>query len=473
MMDLERLQRIHIIGIGGIATSREAKLLQHVGKIVTGSDVAMSEAVEELRRKGIPVAIGHDAKNIPEETDLVLYTSAVSEENPERVEARRRGLPTMTNFDLLAAWSLDKHPILVCGTHGKSTTTALLGLSLIAGGVDPWVFVGSRVPAFPEGNIHFGTSDHLVIEGDEYAKHFLVFSPSAVLLHNIEWDHMDVFPDLASVVETFRQLLHQVRDRGLVVANADDPRVSGLIGEERERLQMRGIRIRTYGFASHADVRIANQSMRAGAQTFSINDESNYVTRASLAVPGRMNVLNAVAAFTMATAIGVPTEPVRKSLAAFTGIWRRFEKIEERDGMTVISDYGHHPTAVALTLDAAKQWFPGRRIVLCFQPHHRNRTKYLFQDFVPSFDRADALILCEIYDVAGRDDAEDAEVSSRVLLESVLRHDVDRGAKRQATYAPNPEEALAALKHTRRSGDVLIVMGAGDIYRIASHALEP
>jgi UDP-N-acetylmuramate--alanine ligase len=472
MVDFSAIKHVHIIGLGGIATSREAKLLLQLGKTVSGSDVAASESVEELRKKGVQVAIGHEANNVPEQTDLVLYSSAVPESNPERAEARRRGIQQMTNFDLLADWTLDKQPLLVCGTHGKSTTTALLGLALAEGMRDPWVFVGSRVPGFPEGNIRFGASDYAVIEGDEYAKHFLLFQPSAVILNNIEWDHMDIFPDLESMIEAFRDLLGHVRDRGIVVANADDPRVSGLIGEERGKLEARGVRIRTFGFASHADVRISDHVVREGAQSFAVNDESNYVTRLGLQVPGRMNVMNATAAFALATAIGVTSEAAREALASFRGIWRRFEKVAEGDQSVVISDYGHHPTAVAQTLDAAKQWFPGKRVVLCFQPHHRNRTKHLFLDFVPSFDKADVLILSEIYDVAGREETEDADISSRDLEQAIIHHDADRGAKRQVVYVPDKDQALAAIQHLRKPGDVIIVMGAGDVYKIASKVLE-
>lgn len=471
MTNIQDLKHVHVVGIGGIATSREAKLLHRLGISVSGSDVGASEAVEELRKKKIAVSIGHEAGHIPEQTDLVLYSSAVPESNPERVEARRRGITQMTNFDLLADWTLEKQPMLVCGTHGKSTTTALLGLALEQGMRDPWVFVGSRVPGFPEGNIRFGNSDYVVIEGDEYAKHFLVFQPSAVILNNIEWDHMDVFPDMASMIETFRELLHRVRDRGLVVANADDPLVSGLIGEERGRLEARGVRIRTFGFASHADVRISDHVVKSGAQSFSVTDEKNYVTRLGLQVPGRMNVMNATAAYTLATMVGVTADAAREALAGFTGIWRRFEKVAETNDYVVVSDYGHHPTAVAQTLEAAKQWYPGRRLVLCFQPHHRNRTRHLFLEFVPSFDKADALVLAEIYDVAGRDDSADADISSRDLEQAIVHHDADRGVKRQVMYVPDNDQALAALQHVCKPGDVIIVMGAGDIYKIAPKIL--
>ncbi|HEU0050700.1 MAG TPA: UDP-N-acetylmuramate--L-alanine ligase [Patescibacteria group bacterium] len=471
-MDFFMPTHAHLIGIGGIGMSGLAKLLQKSGVRVSGSDVAASELTDALRKYSIDVKIGHDAENIPEETDLIIYSSAVPETNPERAEARKRGIPQLTNFQFLGRWTETKHPILVCGTHGKSTTTALTGLLLIQGGIDPTVIVGSQVPDFKDGNIYFGTSDLVVIEGDEYAKHFLEFEPSAVILNNIELDHTDVFPDLESLIRAFRELLLKVRHGGLVVANADDARVQTLIGEERGRLESRQIKIKTFGFGSHADLQIADCLPKPQGQTFALRDETGLLTRYSLHIPGRMNVMNAVAAMTLAQYLGVSPQAIRETFDRFKGIWRRFEIVLDRGQVTVVSDYGHHPTAVAATLDAAHSFFPGRRIVLCFQPHHHNRTKQLFADFIPSFDKADALLLTEIYDVAGRDAAEDQNVSSRDLQEAVLHRDEERGIKRLVEYASDPKEALNLLKRWRKPNDVVIVMGAGDIYKIAVHVLD-
>jgi len=464
--------RAHLIGIGGINMSGIAKLLQAAGVPVTGSDVAQSELTDELVKQGIDVKIGHAPENVPPATDLVIYSSAVPEGNPERAEARRLNVRQLTNFQFLGEWTADKHPVLVCGTHGKSTTTAMAGLMFIDAGYEPTVIVGSRVPAFREGNVYLGNSDLVVIEGDEYAKHFLEFEPSAVVINNIELDHTDIFADIRDLTETFRELLRKVRSGGLVVANADDPRVQTLIGEERSRLEARGIRIKTFGFGSHADIRVADYAVRVESQLFALRDDEGLMSRFTLQIPGRMNIMNAVAAAALAMHLNVGAENVRRVLASFKGIWRRFEKVLDRDRMLVVSDYGHHPTAVAATLDAAKSFYAGRRIVLCFQPHHRNRTKHLFADFIPSFDKADALVLAEVYDVAGREEAADGAVSSRDLLEAIAKRDEERGIKRTLEYARDPQEALAMLKHLRAPGDVIIVMGAGDIYRIATHVLD-
>lgn len=469
---MKPIQHAHLVGIGGINMSGLAKLLVRAGIHVSGSDTTASLLTKELLRKGIKVQIGHKAEHLPPETDLVIYSSAVPEQNFERAEARRRNIDQKNNFQFLGEWTREHRTLVVCGTHGKSTTTALLGLMLIQAGKDPTVVVGSRVPSFPEGNVRFGQSDLFVIEGDEYEKHFLEFYPNAVILNNIELDHTDIFSDVAAMSETFRQFLHQVKDGGLVVANADDPRVGTLIGEERSRLESRGVKIKTFGFGSHADVQIIDHVIRPGEQTFAWRDELGLVTRLSLPIPGRMNVMNAAGAMALATSLGVTLDVIRPVLASFRGIWRRFEKVVEESGITVISDYAHHPTAVAATLEAAKQWYPGRRIVLCFQPHHRNRTKQLFVDFISAFDKADAAIFAEVYDVTGREQKEDEAVSSRDLLEAVVRHDTDRGITRPLEYAANPGDALSALHRLRQSGDVIIVMGAGDIFEIATEVIK-
>ena len=466
------LKRVHLIGIGGIGVSAVAKLLRKQGVKVSGSDATRSEITDELKKAGAEIFIGHVAEQVPAEADLVIYSSAIPETNAERAEARRLGILQLNNFEFLGAWTEDKQPVLVCGTHGKSTTTALLGSACLEAHWDPTVIVGSRVPFFPEGNIFFGQRDLVIIEGDEYERHFLAFHPSGVIINNIEWDHTDIFPTLENLITAFRDLLHRVRDGGLVVANADDPRIGTLIGEERQRLEARKVRIRTFGFASHADVQIVDHTPKAGEQMFALRDEQGMVSRFVLHIPGKMNVMNAAAAMTMAWSLGVQTEAIRRALGLFSGIWRRFEKVADQEGMTVISDYGHHPTAVAATLAAAKTWFPGRRLVLCFQPHHHRRTKDLFFDFISSFDLADALVLTEIYDVAGREEVQDQHLSSRDLVEAVMRHDAERGAKRVVEYASNPAESLVTLKRWKTKGDVLLVMGAGDIYKIAKQVLD-
>lgn len=465
---MSSLAHAHFIGIGGVNVSAVAKLLLRAGVRVSGTDLVASEFTTELEKRGAHITIGEPSdEHLPPEAQIVIYSSAVEEDHPERRRARERQLRQVDSFQFLAEWFDDHETVLVTGTHGKSTTTAILGMMLAAGGLDPTVVVGSRVPSFSEANIRIGGGGAFVIEGDEFARHFLAFHPSAVLINNIEWDHTDVFPDMASLLSAFRELLHQVRDGGVVVANADDRHVSTLIGEERPDLEARRITVRTFGFGAHADIQVIDYALRSGEQAFLLRDDHGTLARCSLSVPGRMNVMNVAGAATVAQHLRVPISSVTKVIGGFTGIWRRFEKVDERGGVIVISDYGHHPTAVRATLEAAKGLYPGQRLLLCFQPHHRKRVKSLFFDFVSSFDIADGVVLAEIYDVAGRDLDDDADVSSRDLRDAILRHDADRFLTRPLEYARDPEEALALLRRWRKPGDVIIVMGAGDIYKIA------
>lgn len=420
-MNVKDAKHIHLVGIGGINMSAVAKLL--IGKAtVSGSDVAPNEQTEILGEMGVSISIGHAASAVPSDCDLLVYSSAVPPMNVERAEAHRRSIREMTNFEFLGEYFADHKTIVVSGTHGKSTTTAMLGRILEKAGFDPTVIVGSKVPGFEHGNLRIGASDLFVVEGDEYAKHFLAFKPFGLVINNIELDHTDVFPTIEDMKDAYRELCGLVREDGFVVANMEDAQVRDVVGS-RNVLAVSPVRF-------------------------------------ELSVPGRFNQMNASAAATAAKELGATEEAVKEALTSFKGIWRRFEFLGEKNGAKYFSDYGHHPTAVAVTLQAAKD---GSRVLLCFQPHHRNRTKHLFLDFVPSFDAADVLVLCEIYDVAGRDASEDEDVSSKDLVDAVIRHDADRNAVRTVEYAPDPTSAVRRIMELAKPGDVVIVMGAGDI----------
>ncbi len=442
-MNVKDARGIHLVGIGGINMSAVAKLLagRESGVVrrasLSGSDIVSNEQTEILAKMGLPVTVGHSASNVPSDCDLLVYSSAVPPTNPEREEARRRGVREMTNFEFLGEWFADKKVIVVAGTHGKSTTTAMLGLILEKAGMDPTVIVGSKVPGFELGNIRIGARDLVVIEGDEYAKHFLAFKPYGVIINNIELDHTDVFPTIEDMVAAFRELFDQVVDGGFVVANLDNTNVKNLVGAIHELPLRNGTRLVPFAFEPY-----------------------------HLDVPGRFNQMNASGAAAAARELGASEDSITSALASFTGIWRRFEFLGEKNGAKIYSDYGHHPTAVSATLAAAndaRRPTPDARVLLCFQPHHHNRTKHLFLDFVPSFDLADVLVLCEIYDVAGRDESEDADVSSRDLVDAITRHDADRGVSRPVEYAPDPTTAVRRIMELAEPNDRVIIMGAGDI----------
>jgi len=367
----------------------------------------------------------------------------------------------MTNFQFLGDWFKAQKTVVVCGTHGKSTTTAMLGLITERARFDPTVIVGSKVPQFVEGNLRLGASDLCIVEGDEYARHFLEFTPYAVLLNNIELDHTDVFPDLASMIAAFRELILKIRYGGILVANVGDANVRTLVEQEKSALDTLKVRLVKFNGDGADEWKISHQ-FDAGVTHVSI-EKPGIAYRVILNVPGAHNAVNAAGAALMASELGAEYPDIAAGLESFKGIWRRMELLSDKDDVRIYSDYGHHPTAVAATVTAAKEMSMGSRVILCFQPHHRNRTKHLFLEFVTSFDLADALILCEIYDVTGRDAGEDADVSSEDLVDAVIRHDADRGVARIVEFAPNPDAAVKRTLALVEPGDVVIIMGAGDI----------
>jgi UDP-N-acetylmuramate--alanine ligase len=460
-MDVTQLSSVHFIGVGGINMSAVAKLLLAKGVKVSGSDVKHNEQLDILAQRGAQIFLGEDEKHLGQDVQLVVYTSAAPETNKERMEAKRRGIPELTNFQFLGEYFKNKKTVLVAGTHGKSTTTAMLGRILTQAKMDPTVVVGSKVSDFPDGNLRIGSSDLFVVEGDEYARHFLEFSPFAVVLNNIELDHTDVFSDLATMQLAFRELISKIQPGGILVANVGDTGVASVLNLEETALHTHGIRLIRFSAAANDGWQVESKQEEGWNRVKIAMPGISYLL--NLRVPGEFNAANAAGAALVARELGADYPSIAASLESFTGIWRRFELLTEKDGVKYYSDYGHHPTAVARTLKAAHELFSNSRIILCFQPHHRNRTRHLFLDFVPSFDTADVLVLCEIYDVAGRDAGDDQNISSQDLVDAVIRHDADREGKRPVEYAPNPAAAIERAMSYVKPGDVVIIMGAGDI----------
>ena len=470
-MTFEDVRSVHLIGAGGIGISAIGKFLLAQGKKVSGSDAKASSITDDLARRGVTFFVGHDGANVPSDCDLVVYTEAAPESNPERVVATERGIRQLGHFDFLGELSKSYRTICVTGTNGKSTTTAMVGRVFEEAGFDPTVFVGSLVPGWELGNLRMGKSDILIIEGDEYKQKMVKLWPETTVITNIEEDHLDVYRDLEHIVATFQELVDKTT--GAVWINADDEHSMKLTGDRIDRYAV------SYAGASlWAEDRLVEAGMQSFLVKRNVAGVDETLGRIELRVPGAFNMMNALAATAVATAYAVPFEKIQSALASFTGIWRRFERVGQivlppyqggiEGGLAdVISDYAHHPTAIRGTLAAAKEFFPGRRIVLLFEPHQHSRTKELFDEFVASFDDADVLVLSEIYGVVGRTDAADA-VSSLDLLNAVEQRlpagDPKVGPK---FYTKNLDEAEAKLRELIESNDVVIVMGAGDVDQVA------
>lgn len=463
-LDLEHLHRVHCIGVGGIGVSAAAKFLRLDGKEVTGSDLARSEVTDDAERAGVAVK-DEDPENIAPDLDLVIHTSAAREDHPERLAAAALGIPQLSYFEFLGLLSRAHDTVAVAGTNGKSTTTAMLGLILEAAGMDPTVIVGSRVPGFSHGNLRMPSGVRgqrsgvngrplLVVEACEHESQMRHLSPKTLVVTNIAADHLDFYHDIDHIKETFQGFAEQLPSNGLLVVNADD---------ENSRHLRAPCRRVSFGTGEAAEYRVEGLRVRPGEQAFDIRaGGGKRLEGLTLRVPGRINVMNALAAAAAASELGAPDEAVRASLAAFPGIWRRFERVGEFRGAPVISDYGHHPDAIRGTLEAAREFHPGRRVILAFQPHQHKRAKKLFDGFVETLAGADVLVLEEIYGAAGRTEGE-GEVSSRDLAEAVRA----RGMK-EAWYAQDEDEVIRRLKELVRPDDVVIVMGAGSVYKVAN-----
>ena len=462
---LAGVKKAHLIGIGGIGVSAVAKLLWHAGIKVSGSDAVASGITSELIKRGMEISIGPAAGQLPDEVDLVVRSSAVPDDDPELLAARERGVRNLTYFEFLGQYAAERRVVAVAGTHGKSTTTAMLGQILIEAGFDPTVIVGSKVPIFPDGNIRLGNSDLFVIESCEHEAHLLEFKPQAAIVTNIEADHLDFYRDLDHIKQTFRQFVSQLTPTGLLVVNFDDQTGAG-------ELKASG-RTVSFGFNSGADYSIKNLQVEIGRQKFELWRGEKSFGAFELSVPGRFNIANAVAAATLAIELGVSSEVIRSVLSSYQGIWRRFEIVGQRSGVTVISDYGHHPTAVAATLAAAREFYQDQQIILVFQPHQRHRTRKLFAKFVESFDQADAVILPEIYDVKGREQTADDDISSRQLVTAVLVRDQQRDRKRSIEYAADLADAFTILQSFLSPDSVVLIMGAGDVDQLARRLVSP
>jgi UDP-N-acetylmuramate--alanine ligase len=460
-LDLEHLHRIHCVGIGGIGVSAAAKFLRLQGKEVSGSDEVRSIVTADAERAGISVSAPSE-DNVRPDLDLLLYTSAAPESHVEREAAARLGIPQLSYFEFLGLISMRRKTVAVCGTNGKSTTVAMLSLILERAGLDPLVIVGSRVPSFEYGNLRPGKGEIFVVEACEYREQFMSLSPSIVVTTKIVEDHLDYYRDLAHIQQTFRAFAEKLPSDGPLIWNADDAGSRDAYDGFR---QPNG----TFGFSGGANLRAMRHEISEGLQRFdAVWDDGVTWSGLELRVPGAFNVSNALAAIGAARALGATEDAARQALASYSGIWRRFEKVGERDGAPIISDYGHTPDAIKATLQATREFYPGRKIILAFQPHHHDRTRKLFDAFVSSFDLADTLILTEIYGVAGRKESED-EISSRDLLQSIIK----RGVCNDLQYAANPMAALRQLEDLDVKNAIILVMGAGDIYSIAYPLCRP
>jgi UDP-N-acetylmuramate--alanine ligase len=455
MTMMGRTRRVHFVGIGGIGMSGIAELLTNLGYAVSGSDARRSETTDRLGELGVQVAIGHAAEHIGD-ADVVVTSSAVAVDNPEVMAARAKHVPVIPRAEMLAELMRLRTGIAVAGAHGKTTTTSMVALLLEQGGLDPTAVIGGRLSAFGS-NARLGSSQYMVAEADESDRSFLMLSPTFAVITNLDHEHMESYGTFENLVDAFVAFGNKVPFYGAAIVCLDDPAVAAMI----PRLTRRVI---TYGFSEGADVRGEGESSDGRSARCMVRSGDGAQTRRdelTVGVPGRHNLLNALAAVAVGRELGVPFPRMAKALRDFRGAERRYQTRGEVSGVTVVDDYGHHPTEVAAVLRTAREGAP-QRLVAVFQPHRYSRTRDLMSAFGPALGLADVVVLTDIY-AAG--EAPIPGITLETLAESIRAH------VRELIVVPQVTDVPGHVAMLVREGDLVVTLGAGSVGLVADRVL--
>jgi UDP-N-acetylmuramate--alanine ligase len=452
----KKYQHIHFVGIGGVGMSGIAEVLLTLGYRVTGSDARRSETVERLERLGAKVYVGHAAAQV-EGAHVVVSSSAVARDNVEVAAARQRGIPVIARAEMLAELMRLKYGIAIAGTHGKTTTTSMVAAVLGAGGFDPTVVVGGRVHGLGT-NARLGQGEFLVAEADESDGSFLRLTPTIAVVTTVDAEHLDYYPDLDAIVAAFLAFANKVPFYGAVVVCLDDPNLQRMIPRMMDK------RVVTYGLEAGADVTARRLQFVEMRSTFEVAHRGVSLGTMTLQIPGRHNVLNALAATAVALDLEMPFPKIQTALAGFAGVQRRFQVRGIARDVLVVDDYGHHPAEIRATLAAAKAGFD-RRVITVFQPHRYSRTQHLRDDFLTAFYQSDVLIVMDIY-AAG--EAPIPGVHARDLADGIAAH-----GHREVLYLGSDRAAIIDyLCESTRAGDLVLTLGAGDVGQLGGELLQ-
>lgn len=449
-----KYRAVHFVGIGGVGMSGIAEVLHNLGYEVTGSDLKETETTRRLTSLGIRVRIGHARENT-DHAHVVVISSAVSPANPEVVEAKRRSIPVIPRAEMLAELGRLKYGILVAGAHGKTTTTSLIATSLGEGGLDPTVVIGGKLNAMGS-NARLGQGDYLVAEADESDGSFLKLNPTIAVITNIDKEHMDFFKDMEALKSAFLTFINKIPFYGIAVVCLENAHI-------REILPFIERKALTYGLTDAADIYARNIRHEGVNMCFEPVMMGSPLGVFNIPTPGRHNVLNSLAAIAVAMELQIPVEVISKALGKFGGIHRRFEFKGEEKGVRVYDDYGHHPSEIAATLKAARECFADNRIVVLFQPHRYTRTRDLMDDFAVSFTDADRIFLLDIYP-AGEKPIEG--ITAEALLKKI-----EKSCTGAIHYEAVRKEMVDTVVGELRPGDVLLTLGAGDVYKMGDEIL--
>jgi UDP-N-acetylmuramate--alanine ligase len=445
-----RTRQIHMVGIGGIGMSGIAEILLLRGYNVSGSDSSLSETTKRLEELGAKIFRGHDASHI-EGADVVVYTSAVkADENEETRAAMARQIPVIKRSEMLAELMRMKYGIGIAGTHGKTTTTTLAGHVVQDGNYDPTIIVGGRVHSFDKTNAVVGKGDIIIVEADEFDRTFLRLSPSMAVITNIEAEHLDIYKDLEDVCNAFIEFANKVPFYGVVIVCLDDPNVRSILPEIKRRTN-------SYGFTPQAQVRAINAHQEGFKSRFTVLFEGKVLGDVELTASGEHNIKNSLAAVAIGLELGMDFKDIKSGLERFQGVFRRFQQKMDKDGILLIDDYAHHPTEVQATISAVREGWEDRRIVAVFQPHLYSRTQQMYQEFGLSFFDAEVLVVTDVYPSR---EAPIEGVDGKLIADTAKTY-----GHRCVHYVQNKTDLPAKLKEIAEEGDIIVTMGAGDIYR--------
>jgi UDP-N-acetylmuramate--alanine ligase len=446
---------IHFVGIGGIVMSGIAELLLNLGYEVSGSDVKMSEITDRLKRLGGSIIKGHAAGNI-EGADVVVFSSAVDRDNPEIREAITSSIPVIPRAEMLAELMRLKYSIAIAGAHGKTSTTSIVASVLAAGGLDPTIVIGGKLKGIGS-NAVLGQGDFIVAEADESDGSFLKFSPTIAVVTNIDKEHLDFYKDLDEIKAVFLSFLERIPFYGLAVLCLDNEPIQELIPLMKKRYT-------TYGMSSQADFQIRDVECGKRKSRFNVYHRGNKMGAIDLNLPGIHNVYNATASIAVGVELNIGFNQIKKALETVEGVQRRLEIKGETNGITVIDDYGHHPTEIKVTLKALEENWPDRRKVVVFQPHRYTRTQALFDEFTRAFYRSDVLVVLPIYAASEK---KIKGVDSQNLCEGIKSH-----GHKEVIYASGFKAAFSYLNQILHPGDVLLTLGAGDVWKVGEMLLN-
>jgi len=440
--------KIHFIGIGGIGTSALARYYKEQGHQVQGTDLEDSEIIKRLQKEGFKVFVGpQEGKNITKDIDLIIRSAAVSDDNREYLKAKKEGLNIKKYAECLGEISKNYYTICVAGSHGKTTTTALLTLILVKAGIDPTVIIGTNLKELNNTNFRKGSSfapqgfkkPVLLLEADEWQASFLNYSPDAIALTNIDKEHLDYYKNLSHIRKTFREFIFKLKKEGILVFNPNDKNIS--------QINLNNLDKSIYRIPITRDAEIEN------------------TIRKYINIPGKHNILNALTAYSLSRKLGIEDSIIFNAIKLYRGAWRRFQTEEFKNhNIVLVNDYAHHPSEIKATIRATKEKYPNKKIWVIFQPHQRQRTHYLFNDLVQSFDEADFLILTKIYDVKGRESSK-FKVKTSDIKDSMEKRWNKLKFDKKIIEIDRIREIAKYIKARLRKNTAIIVMGAGDIYK--------